>query len=206
MYFDFLAETLFYTVLPTVFAGIIIVGFWHLLTRKSRQEEQTLRSKLETSEQNLGHETNTDFGTLWAVTQQRINLYHRIATTQATRSFVSSQVATGAGFTLLIVFGFIASQATSPTAAISAGAVGVVGGGLSAYIGATFMKSQSEATAQLRQFFLQPVEFARVLGAERLIETLDDKNQKAEAVQRIVSSMITTTAPKDTDAQADVVG
>lgn len=193
--FDVITEITVYTLLPTVLSGAIIVSFWQLLTRKSRQEEQTLRNRLESSEENLGHDTKTDFGTLWAVTQQRINLYHRIATTQATRSFISSQVATVAGFTLLIVFGVIASQASSPTAAISAGAVGVVGGGLSAYIGATFMKSQSEATAQLRQFFLQPVEFARVLGAERLIESLD-KDQRAESVQGIVKGMVGMPSPE----------
>jgi ABC-type multidrug transport system fused ATPase/permease subunit len=133
--------------------------------------------------------TLTDFASIWAVTQKRIDYYHKIATSQARNSYISSQIATVVGFVIIIVFGVIASQATSPTAAISAGAVGVVGGGLSAYIGSTFMKAQSEATAQLSQFFLQPVEFARLLGAERLIESLGP-DQRAEAVHHIVRSMM----------------
>jgi len=133
-------------------------------------------------------ESMPDYGKLWAATQDRIDYYHEIATSQARRSFISTQIATAAGFILIIVVGVIASQASSPVGAISAGAVGVVGGGLSAYIGATFLKSQAEATAQLRQFFLQPVDFSRVLGAERLIENLE-KDQRAEAVQQIVRSM-----------------
>lgn len=135
--------------------------------------------------------SSPDFGTLWSVTQDRIDYYHQIATSQARRSFISSQIATGAGFVLIIVVGIIASQATSPIAAISAGAVGIVGGGLSAYIGATFMKSQAEASAQLRQFFMQPVEFSRILGAERLLENLEPE-QRSEAVHQIIRSMMFT--------------
>jgi hypothetical protein len=134
-------------------------------------------------------QSDPDFATLWFITQGRIDYYHKIATDQARRSFISSQIATGAGFALVIIVAIIAARTTNPIAAISAGAVGIVGGGLSAYIGATFMKSQSEASAQLRQFFLQPVELSRVLGAERLLEKLP-RDQKSEAVQQIIKSMM----------------
>lgn len=152
---------------------------------KSLQKEELSVAK------ELDEESKTDFGSLWAVTQKRIDYYHEIATTQARRSFISSQLATAAGFVLIVVFGVIAAQAPSTAGAISAGAVGVVGGGLSAYIGATFMKSQSEASVQLREFFLQPVEFSRILEAERLVDSLEPV-ERAVAVQSIVKSMLLT--------------
>lgn len=64
---------------------------------------------------------------------------------------------------------------------------------MSGNIGSTFMKSQSEASAQLREFFNQPVEFSRVLSIERLIDTLDEKDRPA-AVQSVINSMIPSTS------------
>lgn len=60
---------------------------------------------------------------------------------------------------------------------------------MSGYIGATFMKAQAESSKQLRQFFLQPVEFSRLLGVERLINTLPVE-QRSAAVQNVVRTMM----------------
>lgn len=130
-----------------------------------------------------------ELASLWAATQKRIHLYHTIATSQAEQSFKVGQRASIAGFILVIGLGLAAAFATSGTASIAAAAVGVAGAAMSGYIGATFMKAQSEASAQLRQFFLQPVEFSRLLGAERLLNTLPDAH-KAEAVQLVVRTMM----------------
>lgn len=171
--------------------GIFISEF-----RSANAKQQILVSlqKEESSvAKDLDEESKTDFGTLWAVTQKRIDYYHEIATTQARRSFISSQLATVVGFILIVVFGVIAAQAPSTAGAISAGAVGVVGGGLSAYIGATFMKSQSEASVQLREFFLQPVAFSRLLEAERLVDSLEP-GDRSIAIRSIVQSMMFTSS------------
>lgn len=142
-----------------------------------------------------------DLKKIWAVTQKRLDYYHTIATAQARQSFLSTQISTGAGFLLIVVVGWIASQADTVVGTISAGAVGVVGGGLSAYIGATFMKTQSAATAQLRQFFLQPVEHSRLLGAERLI-TLLEGDQKAAAVQEVIKAMMASPTEREEKSEA----
>lgn len=155
-------------------------------------EAVTTRTIFKIEEKELVNElkqSDTDVATLWELTQKRIDYYHEIATNQARRSFITSQVATGAGFVLIISVAVIAARTTNPISAISAGVVGVVGGGLSAYIGATFMRAQTEATAQMRQFFIQPVEFHRILGAERLMENLEPE-QKADAVQMIIRSLM----------------
>lgn len=51
------------------------------------------------------------------------------------------------------------------------------------------MKLQAEASAQLRQFFSQPVEFSRLLGAERLIESLPPE-QRAASVQLVIQAIM----------------
>jgi len=139
-----------------------------------------------------------EFTTLWALNQERIDAYHTIATSQSRISFVSSQVVTALGFILIIAVGIIAAQARTTIGAISAGSVGVIGGGLSAYISSTFMRAQGEASAQLQQFFLQPVEFARVLAAERLLEGMTDED-KSKTRAAMITSMMKASAPQTSD-------
>ena len=154
---------------------------------------------LQDDEQRLAEESldgKTDFASLWAITQRRIDLYHGIATAQAESSFKVGQRATIAGFVAVILLGIVAAFTKSGAAAIAASVIGVAGAAISGYVGATFMKAQSEATAQLRQFFLQPVEFSRMLGVERLVETLPD-GDRAAAVQQIVKSMMPSMQPAE---------
>jgi hypothetical protein len=192
---DFLLPSVGITV--ALFTALYGVYASYRASKSVSAQETASRSSLENEESRVAEELeNTDFGTLWAVTQKRINYYHEIATSQSRRSFVSTQIATLVGFALIIGFGLLAAQASTAIGAISTAAVGIVGAGLSAYIGSTFMKAQSEATAQLRQFFLQPVEFSRLLGAERLIGSLEPQ-QRAVAVQALVKSMMATGSAED---------
>ena len=73
---------------------------------------------------------DTDFGALWTATQKRLDYYHKIATTQAERSFMYGQIAAGAGFVVVIIAAFIAGFSRSTAAAIASGVAGVAGGGL----------------------------------------------------------------------------
>ncbi len=126
---------------------------------------------------------------LWALTQQRIDHYHRLATGQSSTSFRTGQIIMIVGFVAVIALGALAAFAASGTAAIAASVVAVAGAALSGFVGATFMKSQSEASVQLREFFLQPVEFARLLGAERLVQLLADDAAKGRAIEQIIRDM-----------------
>jgi hypothetical protein len=132
-----------------------------------------------------------DLASLWPVTQKRIDFYHEIALEQSRKSFRNGQIAMIIGFLSVIGVGFLAAFAKNGTASIAAAAVGVAGAAMSGLIGATFLKSQTEASSQLRQFFSQPVELLRVLGAERLVEVLPEA-ERAEAVQQIIKSMTPT--------------
>lgn len=151
-----------------------------------------LVENLQRRERKLAEEAKNgqlDLASLWAANQERIDTYHEIATSQADSSFKVGQWAMIAGFGVVVVLGFVAAFAKDGTASIAASVAGVAGAALSAYIGSTFMKAQTEASKQLSQFFLQPVEFARLLGAERLLETLD-KSERTVAVQRVIETIM----------------
>lgn len=131
------------------------------------------------------------FPALWIATQKRIDAYHEIATAQARKSFLGTQVATYSGFVIVVGLGIMAATAPTSTGSITAATVAVIGGGLSTYVGSTFMKSQSQATAQLRRFFVQPMENARLLSVERLIETLP-ASERSNAILKVVEKMTLT--------------
>lgn len=148
-------------------------------------------NELEDEEKRLANESkdgNFKLTTLWLVTQKRINVYHNIATNQAESSFRVGRIVSLVGFLAVVALGVLAAFATNGTAAIAASVVGVAAAGMSGYIGATFMKAQAEASTQLRQFFLQPVETARLLALERLVETLEPEH-RTQAVMEIVKTM-----------------
>lgn len=129
-----------------------------------------------------------DFVTLWGATQKRLDLYHKIATTQSERSFLYGQIAAGIGFVVIIIAALIAGFSRSTGASIAAAVSGVAGGGLAAYIGKTFMKSQEAATAQLKAYFNQPLELSRYLEAERLLSLVNEK-QRGASVNSIITSI-----------------
>lgn len=145
---------------------------------------------------------STDFGALWAATQRRLDYYHKIATTQAERSFMYGQIAAGAGFVVIMIAALIAAISRSTAGAIAASITGVSGGGLAAYIGATFMKSQDSAAAQLRAYFLQPLEFSKYLAAERLLPMVDEAGH-ANAVSNMINAIMAAPVDQSSSKQAD---
>lgn len=138
---------------------------------------------------------------LWALTQQRIDHYHRLATSQSTTSFRIGQAIMILGFVAVVALGIFAASATNGTAAIAASVVAVAGAALSGFVGATFMRSQSEASSQLREFFLQPVEFSRLLGAERLIQLLKEDAAKERAIEHIIQATARPSADRSEEAR-----
>ncbi|WP_406331163.1 hypothetical protein [Streptomyces sp. NBC_00203] len=128
---------------------------------------------------------------LWSVTNARLELYHRIATGQASASFRNAQTAMWTGFVLLGAFTVAAAFARNTTASIVAGALGVTSAGLAGYVSRTFVRSQESAAGHLRAYFDQPLEFSRYLAAERLIADAElTSEQRAEILASLVRAMV----------------
>ncbi|MFE6255131.1 hypothetical protein [Agromyces sp. NPDC057865] len=150
-----------------------------------------LRHDLEESEKALAeNDEQLSLTNLWAVTQKRIEYYHQIATTQSESSFRNAAIASGVGFLLLVVLGVVGILfASSVAASIAIGAIGASGAAMAGYLGATFIRQQAQASTQLSEFFAQPVELLRMLGAERLIETLPE-GERSNAVVLVIKAMM----------------
>lgn len=194
--------------------GLIFLQLLGLL--RTTSDEETARARLRQAEQQLAEllqrgqavveapsstgetrqatQTRLTLPALWEVTHSRLDLYHQIATGQARRSFISAQVAVGAGFLLLITFAVLATQTHTTAGAITTAALGAVSAALAGYISRTFVRSQESAAAHLRAYFDQPLEFSKYLAAERLLASnaeLDGDNRAAiltALVQAIVAS------------------
>ncbi|MFD7204373.1 hypothetical protein [Streptomyces sp. NPDC059893] len=125
-----------------------------------------------------------------------MDLYHEIATSQASRSFRNAQVAMVLGFVLLVAFVIVALRASTTAGAVVAGGLGAVAAALAGYVSRTFVRSQEAAAGHLRAYFDQPLEFSRYLAAERLVadSNLSDE-QRAEVVTELAKAMIAGPTP-----------
>jgi hypothetical protein len=183
------------------FIGIATFAFYRGVQKRAAADRRLLaeaKVELDKAEADISDEGRTDFETLWKVTQKRLDYYHKIATTQAERSFLYGQGAAAVGFAVLITCAIIAAFARSAAASIAAGLAGVTGAGLAAYIGSTFMRSQETAADQLRAYFSQPLEFSRFLAAERLLSKLDH-DSRIRATTIIINSIASAHDALDSD-------
>jgi hypothetical protein len=174
------------------YIGVVVARVRQRQLRSQYNDRLTIseaRKELRQAEEEVAISGATDFFSLWSLTQKRLDYYHRIATTQAERSFMYGQIAAGLGFATVLITAVIAAFARSLAASISAAVVGVSGGGLGAYIGATFMRSQDVSAAQMREYFRQPLEFSNDLAAERLLGMLDDESKK-DAIKEMIRGIV----------------
>lgn len=153
------------------------------------------RHRLQLVQARLGQETakaaadELGIDALWGLTQARLDFYHRLATTQSTLSFNTALAAMAAGYALLFAAAVAATFARSTAGTLVAGALGVIGAGLSGFIASTFLRLQETSVAQLRSYFVQPVEFLRFLAAERLGRDLNDGGRDA-ALMKIIDAIV----------------
>lgn len=128
-------------------------------------------------------------GELWGLSEERLRVYHEIATRQAKSSFRNAQWAIVAGFVVIIVGSCAVFLAKDATTAIVVGALGAIGAALSAYIGRTFLRLQETAADHLRSYFDQPREQFRYLAVERLLRHLESDEKKATAISELIRSI-----------------
>jgi hypothetical protein len=134
------------------------------------------------------------FASLWSINSQRLDLYHKIATEHAEKSFRAAQAATWLGFSLVAFCVLVAIFAQSAASAVAASVLGVVAGGLAAYVNSTFMRSQETAAQQLRAYFAQPLEFSRHLTAERVASDLPAGAPRERALEAIAVQIVSPSA------------
>lgn len=178
------------------FGAFLALAFSYQRARRlvwSEADREEARALSQAEEHLAARGAELDLAALWAANQQRIEYYHRLAQTQSRVSFQNASIASIAGLMLLIAAGAFAAFAASVPAAIASGAVGVAGAAMSGFIGTTFIRMQGVATRQMSEFFLQPVEFSRLLGAERLLAMLPEAD-RSEAVQVILHAALRSEA------------
>ncbi|MEU6197699.1 hypothetical protein [Streptomyces sp. NPDC047061] len=128
---------------------------------------------------------------LWEVNHSKLELYHKIATRQASMSFWSAQLAMFIGFGLLGVFVAVAYHASTTAGAAVAGGLGAVSAALAGFISKTFVRSQETAAGHLKAYFDQPLEFSRYLAAERLVaDSGMTQEQRAQITAELARAIV----------------
>jgi hypothetical protein len=194
-------ETYPFTSMSLVALAIgVVVGAWGIvyasLQLSSTRDTILLRERADLNETEVEQLSagNLELGVLWHRTEERLRIYHTIATRQANISFVSGQAAIVLGFIVVIVAAVMAVNADKDSTRIVLGVLGTAGAALSAYIGRTFIRSQESAATHLRMYFGQPQETFRFLVAERLIDRLPE-DQRAQSIEYFVQAVMLSGLP-----------
>ncbi len=154
------------------------------LDRIDDEAKDRVRDAAESSAESSSSVINFDF--LWRETQERLSVYHRMATGQSAKSYRNSQIAIIAGFAVLLLCMLLASFVASPAGVLTAGGIAAIGAVLTGYLTRTFMQMYRSTSEQLRSYFDQPLDFSRNLGAERLLSQIADDSKRADAVVEII--------------------
>lgn len=170
-------------------------GMWIRLAYREWLDKsmiESARRRLESAQANVGSvDQQADLKPLWEVTQRRLDYYHRIATSQAEKSFHNARRAILFGLVFIVVCAILAAAASSTPAAVVVGVLGVSGGGLAGYIASTFLRMQESTSGQLTEYFRQPLQYSKILAAERLLKTIDDAGQRSAATSAVAQAIVT---------------
>lgn len=109
-----------------------------------------------------------DLQNLITLNRTQMQVYHELATKQATYAARNSRRAMLVGFMLLVTGGVVALQADDDTSKVVAGTLAGLGSLLAGYIGQTFLAAEDRAMKQLNFYFQQPLVTSYMLAAERL--------------------------------------
>jgi CHASE3 domain sensor protein len=121
--------------------------------------------------------------------QLLIDRYHQLTTQQAATSYRNSQIAMAAGLALLVIGAVVAINTTSGSAQLVVGGLTALGTALSAYLGATFIRTYERALLQMNYYFGQPLVTSYILEAERLSGKLS-KAKRDNALSAIISETL----------------
>jgi len=210
-----------------ILALLVFIGDVRYSAMQQREQEVEGRKRLRTAEDRLAKSLETAAATdrenggppapnrpsaddalalsvLWELTNARLDQYHRIATSQARRSFATAQSAIAVGFLLLVGFATLSFRTHSTTASITTAALGAVAAALTGYISRTFVRSQETFARNLRAYFDQPLEFSRYLAAERLLSGQPHtKPEERDALLRIIIGAMVENADSDSTLKPD---
>lgn len=175
------------SILTLVVIFVYVNGYDKFQSRRLQAEKQHLRNK---EGRLAANQSVVTFHEMWTSNNERIDLYHGIATTQSKSSFRAAQITAVIGFIMVVGLGALTVFFANGATAVAASVIAVAAAAMSGYIGATFLKAQAEASAQLRVFFAQPVELARLLSAERLLQQHIPEDQQAATVTSMVTRIV----------------
>jgi hypothetical protein len=154
----------------TIFAGLALcIGIsWLFLVMRSRAIKATRQAEEEQQDRERASESGITGEDVRARNQRRIDEYNKIAWAQARGSYRNSQIAMSIGLALL-VGGVVATILETQTAAqVVVGSLAGLGSAVSAYLGATFIRTYNEAINQMNYYYGQPLVHSYLLEAERM--------------------------------------
>ena len=148
-----------------------------------------------------------DLQNLITLNRTQMQVYHELATNQATYASRNSRRAMLVGFLLLVTGGVVALRADDQASKVVVGALAALGSLLSGYIGQTFLRAEDRAMERLNFYFQQPLVTSYMLAAERLTLKLADNKRDtilSDVIKQVLGAARTAeVAPSSDDRRGN---
>ena len=124
---------------------------------------------------------------------KRIDEYNKIVWDQARGSYRNSQIAMSVGLALLVGGAIAAILESKTSAQLVVGGLAGLGGALSAYLGATFIRMYNEAINQMSYYYRQPLVHSYLLEAERMSREIRE-DARDEIIAKVIDATLAGSA------------
>lgn len=129
----------------------------------------------------------------------QLNHYQQQTRSRASWSFIFAIIAMLAGLGFLFWGGAILFSQSQWEHIVSGSALSTIGGGVSAFITATFLKVHKSELKQLNHYFRQPVLRSYALMAVYFAELIDDEELRKKSYEKTINKMIELMQDDKTD-------
>jgi hypothetical protein len=162
--------------------GSALRAFYDRLRKEDRERVDRALFELKKSKLNLPD--------LFILNRSQLDEYLTMTVRQERVTFRNAQIASGAGFAILILGILLSFRAQDVTAQYATAGLSGLGSLLSAFIAAIFFRSWSHTTRELRQYYFEPFRTAQVLSIERLAREGRDGSLDSALAGEIIKSLL----------------
>ncbi|MBU2494674.1 MAG: hypothetical protein KJ571_18790 [Bacteroidetes bacterium] len=128
-------------------------------------------------------------GRLFNLYSKQIEKYQKETQSRASWSFIFAIIAMVSGLGFVFWGGTNIILKAGWTNIVAGSAIASIGGAVSAYITKTFLNVHKLSLTQLNRYFKQPVLNENILTAQRLADSIDDKEFKLKSYATIINSI-----------------
>jgi Flp pilus assembly protein TadB len=161
------------------FALAFIGGLiWRYVRDEKRRDFQN-RTILSRTGSDQPADLPLDLQSLWRYNKDQLQRYHHLVLNYATSARRTTQLTLTTGFAFLLIIGIVAVLARTVPGAIASSVVVAAGAAVTGFVAQAVLRNSDTSSKEVSAFFSHPLDFERMLAAERIIQEMPEASQEA---------------------------